>query len=230
MIFPLDQGSLKELLEEFSKIRKLTLVSKNANEKKLTEMNLLGGNEISFNFITNENKSISQIFLGKNNFSGEKIYIKTPSSPVYEGKDDFFPWLHTTPRLWANMNLVSTELLGMKDFTEVQRIIATFSNGNSQKKYTSSEGNFTDIASKILRLRGGNIISPSAIESIPVIMELKIETGNKNAVILKFYQKDATSYLVLPVYTTAIDIENKIHFCFEISAWTFNTIYELLAV
>lgn len=230
LVFPVDPVFMEEFLQNSTDIRDFVLISKNPDPQKLESFNLLDSSEITVNYYADES-SVSSVTFGSNNYSGQKIYVTTPDSPIYEIHDDFFPWLTTAGKSWANMNFVPKNIMGITDASDIQRIIVSSKATGKGKNLTNAtataaatEGElFKEIADKVLSLRGGALINPAVAEGVSEIFELRLETGNTNSVTLKVYPyKD--SFVVIPtVFLNTVAEGYRLNYGFEISTWTYNT-------
>lgn len=233
LVFPVDPGFMEEFLSNSSEVRDFVLITKNPDDKKLESFNLLNSSEVTFNYIADDT-SVSLVTFGSNNYSGQKIYVTTPDSPVYEIHDDFFPWLTTAGKSWANMNFVPKNIMGITDASDIQRITVSSKVTGKGKNLTKAtevtevaavaEGElFKEIAEKVLSLRGGALINPSVTEGLSEVLELRLEAGNTNSITLKVYPyKD--SFVVVPtVFLNTVTEGYGLNYGFEISTWTYNT-------
>lgn len=253
MVFPLDMIFFEEFLSTMEEVRSLITVSKKTDENTLSGFNLGKNQGFTMDFYLEDGSTASSLHFGQGNYSGYKIYLRTPDSPIYQGKDDFYPWLTTSSKSWADMALVSQQILGIQGEKEVQRLVLNLPSSDAgkitqkvltrgQETPTASESaqDFSAKASKLLSLRGGSLIHPSVVEGQDLVGEITVETGFGSSLTLHIYEgnlsqsdEDISSFYVIPQFNlyfspnSSGSSENPFNYGFEISGWTWNSLLEL---
>lgn len=253
LIFPLDSVVMNEFLSTMEEVRSLTLVSRKRDN--LSSFGLGDGQGIRVRFGLSDGSTASQITFGHRNYSGHRIYLKTPLSPVYLSQDEFYPWLSTAPKSWADMALVSQQLLGISGEGQVQRLVMNVAaeNGGFHQKLllpTQSEASSQDFSSKtsrLLSLRGGGLIHPDLVAGRPLLAEITVDTGLGSSATLRIYQgnqsrtdQEISSYYVVPQYNYLSGNDRSsggglsegglpsMSYGLEISGWTWDNILKLM--
>lgn len=228
-VFPADQNFVKQFVDTVTQPRQLYVVSRKNNKTEYA---------YAIDFLSAEKKLVAELFFGKENYSGKKIYVNIDDSPVYETENVFFPWLSVSPRQWADMFLVPQSLLGETSVEDVQRIVV--STDNKSRIFDSNDSNFYDVAGKFLSLRGGNLSHlPDSLEQEKPLASIRIETGTGGVVTLKIHggqateNLDSSSFLVVPEVLPGTGKGNPLaaiscDYGLEISAWTYESMIDFL--
>lgn len=249
LVFPVDPVVMGEFLSVMEEVRSLTVVSR--RQDNLSSFGLGEGQGMSASFGLSDGTTASRITFGDRNYSGHRIYLKTPDSPVYQGQDQFYPWLTTAAKSWADMALVSQQLLGISGAAQVQRLVmrvASEDSGFSQKVLVPTQEDFSTHASRLLSLRGGSLIHPQVAEGRPLLAEITLDTGLGASAAIRVYHgnqsqtdQEISSYYVVPQYSYLWDKNGSAGsgaladgsfpaMCYglEISGWTWDSILKLM--
>ncbi len=214
LVFPVDSITMQEFLSAMERVRSLSVVSR--SQDRLSSFGLADGEGVVMDFILSDGSTASRIIFGDRNYSGQRVYLKTPDSPVYQGRDEFYPWLTAAPKSWADMALVCQQLLGISGEREVQRIVVSMAasgDGFTQKILTRGASDpaqpqdFSSKAGRLLSLRGGSLVHPDMAEGRPLLAEIVLDTGLGASATLRVYQGnqsqsdgEVSSYYVVPRY------------------------------
>lgn len=249
LVFPVDPVVMGEFLSAMEEVRSLTVVSR--KQDNLASFGLGEGQGVRASFGLSDGTTVSQILFGDRNYSGHRIYLKTPDSPVYQGQDQFYPWLTTSAKSWADMALVSQQLLGISGGAQVQRLTmgcASKDGGFSQLVLAPTQEDFSSKVSRLLSLRGGSLIHPQVAEGRPLLAEIVVDTGFGTSATLRVYQgsqsqtdQEISSYYLVPQYSTLLEHNGSTGsgvrgdgslptMCYglEISSWTWDSILTLM--
>lgn len=244
MVFPLDMIFFEEFLSTMEEVRSLTTVSKKTDKNTLSGFDLGKNQGFTMDFYLEDGSTASSLHFGQGNYSGYKIYLRTPDSPIYQGKDDFYPWLTTSAKSWADMALVSQQILGIQGEKEVQRLVLNLPSisetGKITQKVLTRGQDFSAKVSKLLSLRGGSLVHPSVVEGQDLVGEITVDTGFGSSLTLYIYEgnlsqsdEDISSFYVIPQFNlyfspnSSGSSENPFNYGFEISGWTWNSLLEL---
>ena len=228
LVFPVDSTLMAEFLSTMMKVRSLSLVSQKQDQKTLasfgfaTEHGHASANDLSyetnaqsgydFRFQLQDGKVVSQVLFGDKNYSGYRVYLKTPESPIYLTQDEFYPWLSVSAKSWAEMDLVSRQLLGISGEKEVQGLEITLldhAEGSLSKSFLPTAKDFSAKVSRLLSLRGGSLIEPSVALGQKQLGEIALYTGRGSSIVLRIYEgklstvdQEVSSYYVIPQIET----------------------------
>ena len=249
LVFLVDPVVMNEFLSAMEEVRSLTVVSRKRDN--LSSFGLDDGQGVRASFSLSDGATVSQILFGDRNYSGHRIYLKTPDSPVYQGQDQFYPWLTSSAKSWADMALVSQQLLGISGGDQVQRLTmrcASKDGGFSRLVLAPTQEDFSSKVSRLLSLRGGTLIHPQVAEGRPLLAEIAVDTGFGTSATLRVYQgsqsqtdQEISSYYLVPQYSnllehngsagsgvTADDSVPTMCYGLEISGWTWDSIRTLM--
>lgn len=254
LVFPVDSLTMQEFLSAMERVRSLSVVSR--NQDRLSSFGLADGEGIVVDFILSDGSTASRIIFGDRNYSGQRIYLRTPDSPVYQGQDQFYPWLTAAPKSWADMALVCQQVLGISGEREVQRIVVSMAEpggGFTQRILARGQAgpesdsdqpqDFSSKASRLLSLRGGSLVHPDMAEGQPLLAEIVLDTGLGARATLRIHQGnqsqsdgEVSSYYVVPRYDFmfgggTLDSgsgTSRLSYGFEISHWTWDNLRQLM--
>lgn len=252
LVFPVDSTTIKEFITTMEQVRPLSLVSQKQDTDTLSSFGLDNDSGYTVSLSLNDGSTVSQVTFGDKNYSGYRIYLKTPDSPlggdspfgvdspVYETQDQFYPWLTTSGKSWADMALISQSLLGITNENQVQGLTMKFfdKTGTEENIFSPTDKDFSSKVSRLFSLRGGSLILPSVAEEQPLLGEITVDSGLGSQVILRVYQgtfsqvdQDISSYYLIPEYKTTTLKEgfevSSLNYGFEISPWTWDNLQEL---
>ena len=223
LVFPVDSTLMEEFLAAMMELRSLSLVSQKQDQATLARFGFASEEDhvaehghfheaYDFRFQLQDGSVVSQVLFGDKNYSGYRVYLKTPESPIYLGADDFYPWRSVSAKSWAEMDLISRKLLGISGEKDVQGLEITLleQDGVSfHKNITPTNTDFSSKVSRLLSLRGGSLIEPSVAFGKKQLGEIALYTGRGSQVVLQIFEgnislpdQEVSSYYVIP----------KIHF------------------
>ncbi|MBO7174807.1 MAG: DUF4340 domain-containing protein [Spirochaetaceae bacterium] len=243
MVFPVDSTLMEEFLATMMQVRSLSLVSQKQDQETLASFGLASQEGFSqegytFSFLLQDGTVASQVIFGDTNYSGYRIYLKTPESPVYLTEDDFYPWLSLSAKSWAEMDLVSRQLLGITGTRDVQGLeIKVFDEEGARfhKNIMPTNEDFSSKVSRLLSLRGGSLIEPSVVLGRKLLGEITLDTGSGSRSVLQVYEgqvsqldQEVSSYYLIPqIYSRGGDEISGLSYGFEISSWTWEALLAL---
>lgn len=240
LVFPVDSITIEEFISAMEQVRPLSLISQKQDKDTLSSFGLDRKSGYMVSLSLNDGSTVSQVTFGDKNYSGHRVYLKTSDSPVYQTPDQFYPWLSTSGKSWADMSLVSLPLLGIAGENQVQGLTMRFFDeyGAEEKVFSPAGEDFSSRISRLLGLRGGSLILPSMAEGQPPVGEITVDTGLGSRCILQVYQgtyshadQGISSYYLIPEYeTSALNYGFEIsglNYGFEISPWTWDNLREL---
>ncbi|MBO5137707.1 MAG: hypothetical protein J6B81_04330 [Spirochaetaceae bacterium] len=241
-VFPVAEGFMDSFLKSVCEVRELYIVAENPTEKQLESFNLSYNQSVQVDYMLADKTMCSSLSFGGNNYSGQRIYFYAkPTSfatidssvVVYETKDDIFPWLNSSAKHWADMNLIPQTLLGNAKESDIQYLVVSYS--KSDFSILPSQNGFFEIVSKLFSLRGGSILPLSATEGAELEATISLETGTGGIATLQLLKKiDETETLFFVVPQITPGVENKAvssaasacSYSLEISQWTYNALLE----
>ena len=219
LVFPVDSTLMEEFLAAMMELRNLSLVSQKQDQKTLESFGFASEEDhaaehghlheaYDFRFQLQDGRVVSQVLFGDKNYSGYRVYLKTPESPIYLTQDDFYPWLSVSAKSWAEMDLISRQLLGISGEKDVQGLEITLleQNGVSfHKNIAPTNTDFSAKVSRLLSLRGGSLIEPSVVFGKRQLGEIALYTGRGSQAVLQIFEgnisqldQDVSSYYVIP--------------------------------
>ncbi len=215
VVFPLNGKRMTEFINTLDSIRKVYHISDNVSLYK--DYNLDGG--AFFIEARDSAKSILlELFLGKLNYSGAKIAFRTgKSTAVYETESDLAPYCHTEPESWADMLLLPAYTASVDE----SEVLACMVDG-----VPVFQDNRTELESfihKVAASRGSAVKPPFAqsVNASDFVHILLIETPQK--LLRLFFLQNADS----GTYSVQSEINGKLSgYSLEISAWTFNNLFD----
>lgn len=208
LIFPVDAAVMGEFLSAMERVRDLTVVSRKQDGGTLAGFGLGDGEGCSFGFRLEDGAVVSRVTFGDSDYSGRRVYLKTPESPVYLARDEFYPWLSAGAKGWVDMALVPKTLLGISGEGQVQGIAFSAASENGalrQERLLPGQEGFLAKAGRLLSLRGGSLIAPFAAAGKKMLGEIALDTGLGSSVTLAVYEgkrsqagNEAASYYLVP--------------------------------
>lgn len=174
-----------------------------------------------------DNQTYYDIIFGNQDFSFTSRYLTTGSnSTVFEIDTSLDKYLSSSIQIWSDPYLISRTIESNSNI-EIQRIIVK-DNSNTQKILNNSTQDFKDITDKLVELRHGGF-SFSKEQNSPLDLELIIEYGNKDEIVISFYNSlnADNDYNIISKYKCFL--KNKEYtFNTKVSAWTYNKIREIM--
>lgn len=243
LVFPVDSTLMQEFLAIMMQVRSLSLVSQKQDQETLSSFGLAGGDGLSqggysFRFLLQDGTVASQVIFGDTNYSGYRIYLKTPESPIYLAEDDFYPWLSLSAKSWAEMDLISQQLLGIAGTKDIQGLeIKVFDQGGASlhKNIMPPNTDFSSKVSRLLSLRGGSLIEPAVVLGKKLLGEITLDAGDGSRAALQVYEgklsqldQEVSSYYLIPqIYSRGGNEISGLNYGFEISPWTWEALLTL---
>ena len=219
-------------------MRTLRIVSQAQDTR--TRFGLDGNSAVQIQFYTTDAVCCSDLYFGNSNYSGKRLYVMTPDSPVYETENDLFPWLDAGAKHWAEMTLISGSFLGITDASQIQRIVAV--TGGHSAIYMPGTEVFSETSELFLSLRGGALLPPGVVPAgMEPVATITVDTGDGGTAGLYFYDtggdadRNSGIYVVTETKPGAAvpapvqDASGNLRYVFEISRWTWDRITRQLA-
>lgn len=219
LVFPVDSTCMEEFLAAMMQVRSLSLVSQKQDQATLARFGFIPEHEqtaennhlregYDVRFQLQDGSVVSQVLFGDKNYSGYRVYLKTPESPIYLGSDDFYPWRSVSAKSWAEMDLVSRQLLDIRGAKDVQGLEITLLNqeeGRVHKNITPTNGDFSSMVDRLLSFRGGSLIEPSVALGKKQLGEIILYTGRGARAVVQIFEgsisqldQEVSSYYVIP--------------------------------
>ena len=255
LVFPVDSTLMEEFLAAMMELRSLSLVSQKQDQATLARFGFASEEDhvaehghfheaYDFRFQLQDGSVVSQVLFGDKNYSGYRVYLKTPESPIYLTQDDFYPWFSVSAKSWAEMDLISRKLLGISGEKDVQGLEITLleQDGVSfHKNITPTNTDFSSKVSRLLSLRGGSLIDPSVAFGKKQLGEISLYTGRGSQVVLQIFEgnisqldQEVSSYYVIPkihfLDGSSVNFqldEGGHNYGFEVSPWTWESLQAL---
>ena len=217
--FILEKEKIQNFLNIASKIRTLQPISAKNFEKEEV-FGFSDSDSFVIEFFLPDGSISSTLIIGKNNFSGKKIFIKTEKSAVYEIEDDLFPYLSVAEKQWAFMNFIPALNFSEKDIQQIR-----FLSDEHSFFIKPSNEKFSNTVHSIFSLRGGNIVSTEDAVG-QQIAEIYFETGYSDIIKLKIVKQSDEKFYIIPLCTFHDSVMNEIakqlSYALEISNWTYD--------
>ena len=264
LVFPVDSTLMEEFLAAMMELRSLSLVSQKQDQATLARFGFASEEDhatehghfheaYDFRFQLQDGSVVSQVLFGDKNYSGYRVYLKTPESPIYLGADDFYPWRSVSAKSWAEMDLISRKFLGISGEKDVQGLEITLleQDGVSfHKNITPTNTDFSSKVSRLLSLRGGSLIEPSVAFGKKQLGEIALYTGRGSQVVLQIFEgnislldQEVSSYYVIPkihfLDGSSVNFQldeggfnygfeiSGLNYGFEVSPWTWESLQAL---
>ncbi|MBO7163609.1 MAG: hypothetical protein J6V63_04175, partial [Spirochaetaceae bacterium] len=260
-----DSTCMEEFLAAMMQLRSLTLVSQKQDYATLASFGFASENghttehghlheAYDLRFQLQDGSVVSQVLFGDKNYSGYRVYLKTPESPIYLTQDDFYPWLSVSAKSWAEMDLVSRQLLDISGEKDVQGLEITLidqEGASLHKSFMPTNADFSSKVSRLLSLRGGSLIAPSVALGQSLLGEITLYTGRGSQAVLQIYEgkfsqldQEVSSYYVIPQIhsldggsmNSQSDVSglnygfeiSGLNYGFEVSPWTWESLQALV--
>lgn len=211
---PADSDIVNSFLSELASVRNMYKISdKNSS---YTNYALTDGTETTVRYYTSKNSdSFFDIIFGGHDFSNNSRYIMSGKhTAVYEIDTSLDTFITTSIQFWSDPYIISSRPAGFPkgiSLSDVQSLYFAFNNEPLRK---------IDFPAKLLELRHGGFCT--SIDSSEEILEFYIELGNKKEIHFTIYQTDSESY-----YDISADYGDYTAY-YKISAWTYNSIKEMM--
>ena len=238
IVFPADAAMIQNFITAAAGMRTLRIVSQAQDTR--TMFGLDGNSAVQIQFYTTDAVCCSDLYFGNSNYSGKRLYVMTPDSPVYETENDLFPWLDAGAKHWAEMTLISGSFLGITDASQIQRIVAV--TGGHSAIYMPGTEVFSETSELFLSLRGGALLPPGVVPAgMEPVATITVDTGDGGTAGLYFYDtggdadRNSGIYVVTETKPGAAvpapvqDASGNLRYVFEISRWTWDRITRQLA-
>lgn len=218
---PADSKKVKEFFENASEVVNMYKISDTFTENN--SFMILKPGYIQFKYRFDD--KFYEIFFGSQDFSLSSRYVMSgKSTSIYEISNFLDKYLTTSIQFWCDSSLISQNVFGKIKASDIQKSYVIFDD---------SLHTFSDLQ-KLLDLRHGGFISNSKTEQNEQINEEKMESkmqiflelGNKNQIILNLQQSSENSFVMVEsVYENAAG--EKSIYNSQISLWTYNKIKEI---
>ena len=219
---PADETKINRFIDDLVTVQDLYKLGDNSSKN-----NSFGFSEPSaFNirYYYGENGDFKDIIFGNQDFALSSRYMMSgKSTTVYEIGSTFDIYLTTNVQSWTEPYIISQQFLGNIKADDIQRCLVTYDG-------TTAAVNFD---SKLLELRHGGFPTTRyfSFEMFDnPLMEIKLELGNKNNIVLKICQSgksDEQEYFIETEYRNESSNTNYVSYS-KISGWTYNKITEIM--
>lgn len=218
-----DTVKIEKFITDFASLRNIKKLSNKISEKNNYGFDDLNSFKIRY-FIDDDN--FSDLIFGGQDFSLSSRYLMVSNkATVFELDDSLDSYLDLSIQQWSEPTIISKNVLGNVDETDIQSITIT-ENGTNFIYTKNTTDDFFTKANKLLELRHGGL--GEAVSSVNSVKDIKIEFGNKEWVTLSFYNStEEKEYIIVSQYY--IEAINKIYYyTSKISSWTYNRINEIM--
>lgn len=225
LFFLADENVIEELIENFSKNRALTEVSKqvdNWETYSLTEDKAL--NIAFFNEDFSGNKTeFSSLFFGAENSDKTMVYLRNNRKPdIYQIQNDLYAYFTQKLETFANMNLFP---VSKSQLLRIEKIEVFDFFTNQTKLYKLGDENFDTILNKLTSLRGGTLFSKDILNDTTFLSKtISATTMEAEKFSLNIYSKNLGDDFSYFVQFLDSNTENKINALKEISSWTYKNL------
>lgn len=223
---PADTQKVEAFIKNLTQMRTIRKLS-----EKITDFNNYGFEDYTTIFLRYylEDDAFSELTFGGQDFALSTRYLMVPSKAlVYELDDSLDKYLDLSVQNWSEPTIISQNVAGKFDETDVQRI--TVSEKNKEQPvallYNLSVNEYYTKVSKLLSLRHGGIGESIASDTPELV--LKMELGNKKWITLNFFEStEENEFIVISQYYSEL-LGKKYSFTSKISLWTYNSIKEII--
>ena len=220
---PGDTVKIEKFISDFTSLRDIKKLSNKISEKNNYGFDDINSFKIRY-FIDDDN--FSDLIFGGQDFSLSSRYLMVSNkATVFELDDSLDSYLDLSIQQWSEPTIISKNVLGNVDETDIQSITIT-ENGTNFIYTKNTTDDFFTKANKLLELRHGGL--GESVSSVNSVKDIKIEFGNKEWVTLSFFNstEDKEYIIVSQYYIEAIN--KKYYYTSKISSWTYNRINEIM--
>lgn len=220
---PGDTVKIEKFISDFTSLQDIKKLSNKISEKNNYGFDDINSFKIRY-FIDDDN--FSDLIFGGQDFSLSSRYLMVSNkATVFELDDSLDSYLDLSIQQWSEPTIISKNILGNVDETDIQSITIT-ENGTNFIYTKNTTDDFFTKANKLLELRHGGL--GESVSSVNSVKDIKIEFGNKEWVTLSFFNstEDKEYIIVSQYYIEAIN--KKYYYTSKISSWTYNRINEIM--
>ncbi len=220
---PGDTVKIEKFITDFASLRNIKKLSNKISEKNNYGFDDINSFKIRY-FIDDDN--FSDLIFGGQDFSLSSRYLMVSNkATVFELDDSLDSYLDLSIQQWSEPTIISKNVLGNVDETDIQSITIT-ENGTNFIYTKNTTDDFFTKANKLLELRHGGL--GEYVSSVNSVKDIKIEFGNKEWVTLSFYNStEEKEYIIVSQYYIEA-INKKYYYTSKISSWTYNRINEIM--
>ena len=220
---PGDTVKIEKFITDFASLRDIKKLSNKISEKNNYGFDDINSFKIRY-FIDDDN--FSDLIFGGQDFSLSSRYLMVSNkATVFELDDTLDSYLDLSIQQWSEPTIISKNVLGNVDETDIQSITIT-ENGTNFIYTKNTTDDFFTKANKLLELRHGGL--GESVSSVNSVKDIKIEFGNKEWVTLSFYNStEEKEYIIISQYYIEA-INKKYYYTSKISSWTYNRINEIM--
>lgn len=220
---PGDTVKIEKFIMDFASLRDIKKLSNKISEKNNYGFDDLNSFKIRY-YIDDDN--FSDLIFGGQDFSLSSRYLMVSNkATVFELDDSLDSYLDLSIQQWSEPTIISKNVLGNVDETDIQSITIT-ENGTNFIYTKNTTDDFFTKANKLLELRHGGL--GESVSSVNSVKDIKIEFGNKEWVTLSFYNStEEKEYIIVSQYYIEA-INKKYYYTSKISSWTYNRINEIM--
>ena len=220
---PGDTVKIEKFITDFASLRDIKKLSNKISEKNNYGFDDINSFKIRY-FIDDDN--FSDLIFGGQDFSLSSRYLMVSNkATVFELDDSLDSYLDLSIQQWSEPTIISKNVLGNVDETDIQSITIT-ENGTNFIYTKNTTDDFFTKANKLLELRHGGL--GESVSSFNSVKDIKIELGNKEWVTLSFYNStEEKEYIIVSQYYIEA-INKKYYYTSKISSWTYNRINEIM--
>ena len=220
---PGDTVKIEKFITDFASLRNIKKLSNKISEKNNYGFDDINSFRIRY-FIDDDN--FSDLIFGGQDFSLSSRYLMVSNkATVFELDDSLDSYLDLSIQQWSEPTIISKNVLGNVDETDIQSITIT-ENGTNFIYTKNTTDDFFTKANKLLELRHGGL--GEYVSSVNSVKDIKIEFGNKEWVTLSFYNStEEKEYIIVSQYYIEA-INKKYYYTSKISSWTYNRINEIM--
>ena len=220
---PGDSVKIEKFITDFASLRDIKKLSNKISEKNNYGFDDINSFKIRY-YIDDDN--FSDLIFGGQDFSLSSRYLMVSNkATVFELDDSLDSYLDLSIQQWSEPTIISKNVLGNVDETDIQSITIT-ENGTNFIYTKNTTDDFFTKANKLLELRHGGL--GESVSSVNSVKDIKIEFGNKEWVTLSFYNStEEKEYIIVSQYYIEA-INKKYYYTSKISSWTYNRINEIM--
>ena len=220
---PGDTVKIEKFITDFASLRDIKKLSNKISEKNNYGFDDINSFKIRY-YIDDDN--FSDLIFGGQDFSLSSRYLMVSNkATVFELDDSLDSYLDLSIQQWSEPTIISKNVLGNVDETDIQSITIT-ENGTNFIYTKNTTDDFFTKANKLLELRHGGL--GESVSSVNSVKDIKIEFGNKEWVTLSFYNStEEKEYIIVSQYYIEA-INKKYYYTSKISSWTYNRINEIM--
>lgn len=221
---PADSKKIEQFISDLTQLREIKKLSNTISSKN--NYGFDDENTICLRYFVDDENFSDLIFGGQDFALSTRYLMVSNKASVFELDDTFDKYLDLSVQQWSDPTIISLNILGTVDASDIQSITITNENGSKSTKNKANDKDFYYKSSKLLEFRHGGI--GENVKSDTPVQVIQVEFGNKEWVTLNFYESSEEGEYVIITQYFIETINKKYYFTSKISNWTYNRINETI--